>query len=62
MTATSRSTGSTTANGQPKIDWRLSVGGEIYTIRGLEWLVKKDDSSSEMPRFICTLVVESVDE
>ena len=48
--------------GEPMIDGRLVVDGETYTIRGVDWLVRKDDSPSDMPRFICTLVVESADE
>ncbi len=49
-------------DGEPRIDGRLVVDGETYTIRGVDWLIKKDDSSSEMPRFICTLVAEPADE
>jgi hypothetical protein len=47
---------------EPRIDGRLVVDGEAYKIRGVDWLVKKDDSATDMPRFICTLVVEPVDE
>ena len=47
MTATSRSIGSTTVTAMPKIDGRLIVDGETYSIRGLDWLLKKDDSSGD---------------
>jgi hypothetical protein len=46
------------SHGEPRIDGRLVVDGGTYTIRGVDWLVKKDDESTDMPRFICTLVVE----
>ena len=48
-------------DGLPKIDGRLIVDGETYRIRGLDWLVKKDDAAGDMPRFVCTLVVVPVD-
>jgi hypothetical protein len=48
-------------DGLPKIDGRLIVDGETYTIRGLQWLTKKDAAAVDMPRFLCTLVVEPVD-
>jgi len=49
-------------HGEPRIDGRLVVDGEKYTIRGVDWLLKQDNSSTAMPRFICTLVVEPADE
>ena len=54
-------------DGQPEIDGRPIVDGETYVIRGVEWLVHREDSgdfqlhskdSRNLPRFICTLVVE----
>jgi hypothetical protein len=48
-------------HGEPRIDGRLVADGETYTIRGTEWLLKQDNSSTAIPRFICTLVVEPVE-
>ena len=54
-------------DGQPEIDGRPIVDGETYIIRGVEWLVHRENSgdfqlhrkdSGNLPRFICTLVVE----
>ena len=47
--------------GEPQIDGRLVVDGETYVIRGVEWLVRRDDGSSDVARFVCTLVLEPVD-
>jgi hypothetical protein len=44
-------------DGEPKIDGRLTVDGDTYVIRGVEWLVLRDDIGA-MSRFVCTLVVE----
>lgn len=49
-------------HGEPKIDGRVIVDGETYIIRGVEWLLKKDDTPGDMERFICTLVVEPTAE
>ena len=49
-------------DGHPKIDGRLIVDGETYSIRGLDWMLRQDGSATEMQRFICTLVVEPVDD
>jgi hypothetical protein len=55
------------SDGRPEIDGRPIVDGETYVIRGVEWLVHREDSgdfqlhrndSGNLPRFICTLVVE----
>ena len=50
------------SDGEPRIDGRLVVDGETYSIRGVDWLVNKDGSSGDVQRFICTLVVEPVDQ
>jgi hypothetical protein len=50
------------SDGHPKIDGRLIVDGETYTIRGVDWMLRQDGSETGMARFICTLVVEPVDE
>lgn len=42
---------------EPHIDGRLVVDGETYPIRGVEWLVRREDTGDE-PRFVCTPVVE----
>jgi hypothetical protein len=47
-------------DGHPKINGQLIVDGETYKIRGVDWLVKRDSVASDMPRFVCTLVVEAV--
>ena len=44
-------------DGEPKIDGRLIVDGDRYVIRGVEWLVRRDDIGATS-RFVCTLVVE----
>jgi hypothetical protein len=49
-------------DGHPKIDGRLIVDGETYSIRGLDWMLRQDGSATDMQRFICTLVVEPVDD
>ena len=49
-------------HGEPKIDGRLVVDGDTYTIRGVDWLLKKDETPGEMRRFVCTLVVEPATE
>jgi hypothetical protein len=53
-------------NGEPRINGRLIVDGEVYTMRGVEWLVQREDGDfnlhrddgDHLHRFICTLVVE----
>ena len=34
------------SHNEPRIDGRLVVDGETYAIRGVDWLVRKDDSPS----------------
>ena len=46
-------------DGAPHIDGRLVVDGEAYLIRGVEWLLRREDRDGAMPRFFCTLVVEA---
>jgi hypothetical protein len=49
--------------GEPKIDGRLVVDGETYSISGVDWLLKADETTpGEMRRFVCTLVVEPTAE
>ena len=39
---------------EPHIDGRLVIdGGTYYPIRGVEWLLRREDISNE-PRFVCT--------
>jgi hypothetical protein len=47
-------------DGEPHIDGKLIVDGETYVIRGLEWILRREDvvGDGNMPRFICTLVAE----
>jgi hypothetical protein len=49
-------------DGHPRIDGRLIVAGETYSIRGVDWILREDGAAIDMQRFICTLVVEPVDE
>jgi hypothetical protein len=49
-------------HGHPKIDGRLIVDGETYSIRGVDWMLREDGAANDMQRFICTLVVEPVDD
>ncbi len=49
-----------TNDGAPHIDGMRLVDGETYTIRGLDWIVRREDHSEAMIRFVCTLAVERV--
>ena len=50
-------------DGAPHIDGTVIVDGTRYAIRGVEWLVRREDlHGDDMPRFICTLVVEPDDD
>jgi hypothetical protein len=42
---------------EPRIDGRPVIDGETYPIRGVEWLLRREDAGDE-PRFVCTPVVE----
>ena len=55
--------------GEPHIDGRPVADGERYIIRGVEWLVRREDSGDfqlhhkdNLPRFICTLVIQPTSE
>jgi hypothetical protein len=37
----------------------LVVDGETYILGGVEWLVRREHTASDMPRFVCTLVAEA---
>ena len=43
-------------DGEPDIDGKLIVDGDVYVIRGVEWLPGKDNAGDGMARFVCTLV------
>ncbi len=47
--------------GDPHIDGKLIVDGDVYVIRGVEWLLRDDNAGDSMARFVCTLVVEPAD-
>jgi hypothetical protein len=58
-------------NGEPRINGRLIVDGEVYAIRGVEWIVHREDSGDfqlhredgdHLQRFVCTLVAESTSD
>jgi hypothetical protein len=46
-------------DGEPHINGELIVDGQTYVIRGVEWLLTREDLG-DTKRFVCTLVVEPV--
>ena len=48
---------SSSFDNEPHIDGRRVVDGETYVIRGVEWVVRREDIGAE-PRFVCTHLVE----
>ena len=48
-------------DGEPEIDGRVIVDGETRVVRGVEWLLRRDDAGDNVPRFICTLVTAPTD-
>jgi hypothetical protein len=49
-------------HGEPHINGELIVDGETYAIRGVQWMLRRDDGLKDhMVRFVCTLVVEPAD-
>ena len=44
--------------GEPHINGKLLVDGEVYVIRGIERLLRRDEAGDSISRFVCTLVVE----
>jgi len=49
-------------DGEPHINGKLIVDGDMYVIRGIEWIIRNDghDHADGMKRFLCTLAVEPV--
>jgi hypothetical protein len=48
---------------EPHINGKLILDGEMYTIRGVDWIVRRDGrNSDEVMRFICTLAVTPQDD
>jgi len=47
--------------GEPVIDGKLIVDGEVYVIRGVEWLLTADHIG-DTKRFLCTLVAQPVED
>ena len=47
-------------DGEPHIDGKLIVDGDVYVIKGIEWLVTADHIG-DSKRFLCTLVAEAAD-
>jgi hypothetical protein len=47
-------------DGEPQIDGKLIVDGEVYVIKGVEWLLTADHIG-DTRRFLCTLVAEPAD-
>ena len=47
--------------GEPVIDGKLIVAGEVYVIRGVEWLLTADHIG-DTKRFLCTLVAQPVED
>ena len=48
-------------DGEPEIDGKLLVDGQVYVIMGVEWLLTADDIG-DTRRFLCTLVAEPAEE
>ena len=42
---------------EPHIGGRPAVDGATYLIRGVEWILRREDLGDE-PRFVCTHVVD----
>ena len=47
--------------GEPVIDGKLIVDGEVYVIRGVECLLTADHIG-DTKRFLCTLVAQPVED
>ena len=47
--------------GEPVIDGKLIVDGEVYVIRRVEWLLTADHIG-DTKRFLCTLVAQPVED
>ena len=47
--------------GELRIDGRLVVDGQVYAIRGVDWLLTADDLG-DTKRFLCTLVAEPAND
>jgi len=41
---------------EPELGGRAIVDGETQVIRGVEWLLRRDDAGDNVARFICPLV------
>ncbi len=52
----------TNESGEPHIDGRPIVDGEIFRIRGVDWLLRDDAARDSMARYVCTLDVEPIDD
>ena len=50
----------TTGDGDPHIDGQLIIDGQVYVIRGIDWLLTADDLG-DTKRFLCTIVAEPAD-
>jgi len=48
-------------DGQPEIDGKLIVDGQVYLIREVEWLLTADHIG-DTKRFLCTLVAQPVED
>ena len=47
-------------DGEPHIQGKLIVDGGTYVIKGVEWLIRREDIG-KTPRFVCELVVQPTD-
>ena len=45
---------------EPHIDGRRVVDGDTFSIRGVDWVVRRQDIANE-PRFVCTPVGQPMD-
>ncbi len=48
-------------DGEPHIDGKLIVDGEVYVIKGVEWLLTADHIGGSK-RFLCRLVAQPADD
>ena len=48
-------------DGEPRIDGQLIVDGEVYVIKGVEWLLTADHMG-DTKRFLCMLVAQPAED
>ena len=48
-------------DGEPQVDGKLIVDGEVYVIKGVEWLLTADHIG-DTKRFVCTLAAQPAED